>query len=85
MPPPESRSPLAIGFEWATRISVMGMTFVVPILAGHGLDRLFGSRPVGLLVGMVLGFLVGIIQLVQFARGSTISQRSKDLRDDRDF
>lgn len=71
MVPPEGRSPIAIGFEWASRIFVAGLTFVVPILAGAGLDRVAGSRPLGTLIGLVIGLVVGMIQLLRVARGAT--------------
>lgn len=70
MLPPEGRSPIAIGFEWASRIFVAGMTFVVPILLGHGLDRAVGSNPFGLLAGLVLGLAVGLFQVIRLARDS---------------
>ena len=68
---PDRRSPIAIGFEWASRISVVGVTLVLPVLAGHWLDRYAGSNPFGLLVGMVIGFGVGLVQLLQLARSSS--------------
>lgn len=69
MPPPEGRSPIAVGFEAASRISVVGMTFVIPILVGVWLDRSRGSAPFGLIGGVVLGLVVGLVQLIQLARG----------------
>lgn len=71
MPEPDRRSPLTVGFEWASRISVAGATFFVPILAGHGVDRLAGSGPIGLMVGLVIGFAVGLTQLIRIAGDSS--------------
>ena len=70
MPSPGNRSPIAVGFEWAARISVAGLSFVVPMLAGSWLDRRFGSRPAGLLAGLALGSVVGLLQLIRIARDS---------------
>lgn len=68
---PEGRSPIAIGFEWASRIMVVGATFALPALAGHWADTRAGSKPIGLLVGMVAGFIIGMRQLLQLARDSS--------------
>lgn len=65
---PGGWSPIAIGFEWASRIMVVGATFAVPALAGHWVDTRAGSKPIGLLVGMVLGFIVGMSQLLRVVR-----------------
>lgn len=70
-PESDGRSPIAIGFERASRIFVAGTTFLVPILAGHWVDRVAGSAPLGLLVGTILGLMVGMVQLVRVARGSS--------------
>lgn len=70
MPDRESRSPIALGFEWASRISLAGATFFVPILAGFGLDRWAKSAPIGVLIGLAVGLAVGLMQLVRLARDS---------------
>ena len=70
MPSPESRSPIAVGFGWAARISAAGLSFVVPMLIGSWLDSRFGSRPAGLLAGLALGSVVGLLQLIRIARDS---------------
>ena len=73
LPTPEGRSPIAVGFEWASRISVVGVTLVLPVLAGYWLDGYAGSNPFGLLVGMLVGFGVALVQLIQLARSSSRS------------
>lgn len=70
MPSSGSRSPIAVGFAWAARISAAGLSVVVPMLAGSWLDSRFGSRPAGLLVGLTLGSVVGLLQLIRIARDS---------------
>lgn len=70
MPDRDGRSPIALGFERASRISLAGATFFLPILAGVGLDRWAGSSPAGVLVGMALGLAVGMTQVIRLARDS---------------
>ncbi len=68
---PDQRSPLSIGIGWASRISALGFEFSLPPLAGYGVDRWLGSDPIGILVGMIIGFLVGMMHLLRMARDSS--------------
>jgi F0F1-type ATP synthase assembly protein I len=65
-PPP--RDPLSAGMMWASRITSVALAFVLPALGGALLDRWLGTSPVGVLVGAVLGFAVGMLQLLRIAR-----------------
>ena len=65
---PEPRSPLATGLQWASRITSLGLEFALPTLAGAYLDHRWHSSPAGALTGMVLGFVVMILHLLQIAR-----------------
>jgi hypothetical protein len=67
----DQRSPLSVGIGWASRISALGFEFSLPPLAGYALDRWLGSNPVGILVGMVVGFLVGMMHILQIAKDSS--------------
>jgi hypothetical protein len=68
VPDPVPRSPMSVGLEWASRIGTLGLFFSLPVLLGHYLDRKIGTSPVGLLIGMVLGFVVGMMQILRIAR-----------------
>jgi ATP synthase protein I len=68
---PEPRSPLSTGLGLASRLSTLGFEFALPPLIGHYLDRRLGSGQVGLLVGMVLGFTIGIMHILRFARDAS--------------
>ena len=57
--------------EWASRITAMGVGFAVPPVAGHYVDQWLGTGLVFLIVGMILGFGVGILQLTRIARDSS--------------
>ncbi len=64
----EPRSSLAIGFGWVSRISSVGLMFVVPSLLGVFLDRWWGTNPIALLIGTVLGFTLGMMEILRIAR-----------------
>ena len=62
---PESPSPLSVGLEWASRITTIGLEFVLPMVLGYGVDSWLGTTPAGTLVGAVLGFALGIWQTIR--------------------
>ncbi len=55
-------------------MTTLGLEFALPALAGHVVDRKFGSAPVALLVGMVAGFAVGMMHILRIARGPSESR-----------
>ncbi len=69
--PDESRSNLAIGMQWASRVTSVGLEFVVPPLLGHLADRRLGTSPLVLLIGSVVGFALGMMHILRFAREGT--------------
>ena len=65
---PESPSPLSVGLEWASRITTIGLEFVLPMVLGYGVDSWLRTTPVGTLAGAVLGFALGIWQTIRMTR-----------------
>lgn len=65
--PDEPRSNLSVGMQWASRISAVGMEFAVPPVLGILLDRWWGTSPLATIVGMFLGFAVGMRHLLEIA------------------
>lgn len=63
-----SGSPLSAGIAWASRITTLGLGFVIPILAGVWADGRLGTKPWLLLLGFALGLAVGFLQLLQIVR-----------------
>jgi F0F1-type ATP synthase assembly protein I len=59
---------LAIGIEWASRCLTLGLYFVLPILVGLAVDRRWGLQPWGTVVGLLLGFGVGLFQLIRLTQ-----------------
>lgn len=68
---PSPRSSLSRGIEWASRITTLGVGFALPILAGHYADRRFGTKPALLVVGLILGFAAGAVQLARITRDAS--------------
>lgn len=64
----QQRSALAVGVEWASKVSTIAMGFSVPPLIGFGVDRWCGSTPVATLVGVLLGFVSGLFQTLRLAK-----------------
>jgi len=64
-------SGLAVGLQWAARVTVIGCEFAGPPLAGVALDRWWGSSPLVTLAGCGLGFAVGMWHVLRFAGEGT--------------
>ena len=69
--PDESRSKLAVGMDWATRATSIGLEFVIPALLGAYLDQKIGSSPLCVLIGAFLGFGIGMVHILKIAREGT--------------
>jgi hypothetical protein len=65
---PESPSPLSVGIEWASRITTIGLEFVLPMVLGYGMDSWLRTSPFGTLAGAVLGFALGMWQTIRMGR-----------------
>jgi F0F1-type ATP synthase assembly protein I len=56
-----------VGLEVASRITTIGLEFVLPLVAGIGLDYWLGTTPAATLIGAVLGFVVGMLHAVRMS------------------
>jgi F0F1-type ATP synthase assembly protein I len=65
---PEPRSPLAVAVQWASRITTVGLEFALPPLAGVYLDRYWSLRPLATVLGVLIGFAVGMVHILGIAR-----------------
>ncbi len=65
---PESRSSLALGMEWASRVTTIGLMFALPAVVGYGVDSWLHTIPVATITGAVLGFAAGMSNAVRMAR-----------------
>ena len=65
---PDSRSPLGVAFDLASRATTLGLEFALPAAAGYGLDTWLGTMPAATVCGVILGFLVGMLHAVRMSR-----------------
>jgi F0F1-type ATP synthase assembly protein I len=64
----DSRSAMAVGVGWASKVSTIALSFSLPPVIGFGIDRWSGWSPVATLAGVVLGFVMGLMQILQLSR-----------------
>ena len=62
-PPPQSPASLAMRFG-----GEFGAAIIVGALLGYGADVFLHTSPWGLLIGLMLGFAAGIVNIVRVAR-----------------
>lgn len=74
----ENRSgppPLAAAMEWVAKITTVALEMFLPAIGGRYLDGRFGTQ-YWVLVGLVLGFVVGMWHLLQMTRATDRGGRS---------
>jgi ATP synthase protein I len=59
---------MAVGWEWASRVTTVGLEFALPPLLGYRIGRWLGCIPALTVVGAVLGFVVGMMHVLRIAR-----------------
>jgi F0F1-type ATP synthase assembly protein I len=60
---PNPRSAVSVGVEWGSRVTSIGLEFVVPALLGYGLDRWLGTKPWFAVLGALLGLAMGMFHV----------------------
>jgi F0F1-type ATP synthase assembly protein I len=66
---PEKRNPMAEAMAWVSRITAISLQMVLPALAGHFLDKFFGTWFL-VLLGAAVGMVLGFWQLLAIAKKS---------------
>jgi hypothetical protein len=59
--------PLALAMEWVSKITTVALEMVLPAIGGGYLDRRWGTK-YWALVGLVVGFSVGMWHLLQMTK-----------------
>ena len=54
-------------YQWAVRASAIAVEMVIPAVVGVGLDRLFGTVALFVILGVILGMTLGFWQLIKIA------------------
>jgi F0F1-type ATP synthase assembly protein I len=73
--PPEDRSPLAEAAEWTARITTICLELLLPVAGGYWLDHWLGTRILFIILGVILGFAVSFLSLLQIARSGGPKRR----------
>jgi F0F1-type ATP synthase assembly protein I len=73
--PEDGRSTIAVAYAWAWRVIVISLEMVVPGMAGYWIDTRMGTTALFLILGLIAGMAVGILHLVQIARGASKPKR----------
>jgi len=81
---PGSRSALAVGVEWASKVTTIAVGFSLPPVIGFALDRWWGSAPIATIAGTILGFVLGLMQVLALAREIPAGPTAKAGRAHRD-
>lgn len=64
----DSRSPLALGLDWSSRVTTVALEMVVPALLGYWADQKLGTFVLFLIVGTSFGFITGLMSLLRLVR-----------------
>jgi len=65
--PPDDRSSLARAMVWSSRVTTISLEMAVPGLVGVWLDRRLGTGMLLVVVGVILGFALGMWHLIKLA------------------
>jgi len=74
---PDDRSPLALAYGWAARITAISLEMVVPGLIGLWIDRQLGTVLLFLVLGVIVGVTTGMLHLVRLAAGASRREASQ--------
>ena len=64
----DDRSPTAKAMSITSQITTIGLLAILPIVIGNWLDNWLGTKPLFILVGVVLGFVAAGFQLTRLVR-----------------
>jgi ATP synthase protein I len=75
----DQRPPLAVAMEWASRATTIALEMAVPGLVGYWIDwRLGTGLHIFLVLGVIVGFVTGLMSLISLARSSTSDKKHID-------
>ena len=66
----DGRSAMARGYVLASRVMSIGFQMIIPVGVGWWADSAWNTSPWLMLLGVVLGFVVSMMELMQLARES---------------
>jgi F0F1-type ATP synthase assembly protein I len=75
----DKRPPMAVAVELASQVITIALMMALPAGGGHWLDQRFGTSPLLVIVGAVVGMGAGMTQLWRWV-GRTGKKPKQDLR-----
>lgn len=66
--PRDDSSPIVVAMQWSSRITTISLELIVPVLIGYWLDRLWGSLPLLIIVGVIIGFATATLSLMRLVK-----------------
>ncbi|MCH2177794.1 MAG: AtpZ/AtpI family protein [Mariniblastus sp.] len=67
-PTSDTRSPAAKGMHLASQVTTISLMMVLPAAGGYYADAYFGTLPLLMIVGLILGLVAGVWQLTKLAQ-----------------
>ena len=75
----DGRSAMARGYVLASRVMSIGFQMIIPVGLGWWADSAWKTSPWLMLLGVVLGFVVSMMELVQLARESAPPKKARSI------
>ncbi len=77
-----NQSPMSVAAHWVSVTSTISLEMALPGAFGYWLDGQLGTKPWLVIIGVVLGFVTGMVHLLQLVK--TENQKEKDrIKDDK--
>jgi ATP synthase protein I len=73
----DDRPPLALAYAWSARVTSISLELVVPVLIGYWLDQRWGTLPLLLIVGVILGLVTSTLSLLRLAKHADLDHPSE--------
>jgi F0F1-type ATP synthase assembly protein I len=64
----DDRASIASAYQWSARITSVSLELVVPGLIGYWLDQRWGTLPLLVIVGVILGFVTSFLSLLRLIK-----------------
>ncbi len=65
---PDDRPPIVVALEWTTRLTTIALEMALPGAGGFWLDQWLGTKALFLVLGVIVGFVLGMWHLVLLTR-----------------
>lgn len=79
----DGRHAMARGYVLASRVMSIGFQMIIPVGLGWWADSSWKTTPWLMLLGVVVGFAVAMMELIQLSRESAPSKKSRPLDNQR--